>query len=117
MSAREAAALGAERLDRRMPGWDQHIDLGILDVSHPARCAAGQAGAWWQSQRPWYALRRRWQERGLQHGWDVALVRLYDSVFPSCFLLAQEGFATVRIGTYPELTQAWRELIESRGQS
>lgn len=96
----ERVARGAALLDEREPGWHQRIDLETLDMELPCNCVLGQlhhdqddplAGDGY-----WPAL----EELGIP-AWPVSKPAAY-------------AFAADKIGGYPALTAAWRELIESR---
>jgi hypothetical protein len=46
MTQQERIDRGVALLDREYPGWDDEIDLQLLDLSCSARCICGQVDNW-----------------------------------------------------------------------
>ena len=76
---------GAALLDAKRPGWWREIDLGRLDIESACNCIIGQLGSYMETARS---------------------LGLYISL--DDWLHGFEG------GEYPELTDAWRDLIQQR---
>ncbi len=93
--AREAAALGAARLDREHRRWAYRVDLQKLDTSSIDGCPLAQ-------------VYRGGEPRGAYSRGAWALFG-GDSVE-----LARHGFSAIPGVSWPRLDEAWREAIEAR---
>ncbi|HZE34072.1 MAG TPA: hypothetical protein VE198_21895 [Actinoallomurus sp.] len=95
-------ARGAALLDEKLPGWDQRIDLGRLNLQSECNCILGQEFAD-RSTSPYMAAVF---ELGLgnwsasEHGFDL--------------LGEEESRITERESTYAALTAEWRTVILAR---
>ena len=92
---------GAELLDKVQPGWEDKIDLDELDLSSCSACILGQLymDAHPRTRNPVEAYDRKRAELGIDP-WAAS----------------RYGFTTWGIGTYENLTAAWRRLIQQRKQ-
>jgi hypothetical protein len=89
----ERVAAGAALLDEAEPGWDQRIDLDLLDIMDSCGCPAGQPD-------------------GRGYGAGLTALGLAEE---SPARLAELGFHWgAAFGDIDALNAAWRELIEAR---
>lgn len=86
---------GMQLLDKNRPGWDQHIDLAVLDIARGDRCALGQTyGAYYFGIQ---ALGLTLGE-SRDHGFHSASYALYPQIDRE----------------YEVLTAEWRHQIKTR---
>lgn len=94
---KDAVKRGAELLDKKVPGWYEHIDLEKLDQAFPSSCVVGQlavTGHILDADNYYTALRRI--------GVDGSASRF--------------GYDRGVLVTYPELNAEWTRVIRKRRQ-
>lgn len=100
----ERVAAGAAFLDQAEPGWRQHIDIDRLDLASPCRCVLGQLEIALHSEGP--------EDDG---AFSDALFR-YGIAFEEWALGFNAGHEGRNV-EFPQLTAAWRELIQARREA
>jgi hypothetical protein len=90
----ERVARGAALLDGKLPGWDERIDLAVLDLETCTLCVLGQVFASAAAQSGFA-------------GYGVGLRALDVAGFPY-------GFTAAEGETWAELTAEWRRVITAR---
>lgn len=100
-------ASGINWLNVYVPGWENHINVSILDMSELSRCVIGQLGILDHSSHYYNRNLETSIHNGNSIAWDVEL-----------------GFCTLRnedcnelTREWKELTREWKEVITSRRNS
>lgn len=100
---RERVERGIAYLDRMTPGWDQRIDLEMLDMNSCTRCVLGQLYGDYEHGLTKIGLRAPYA------AWMEA---------ESTKAAVNYGFFTRRgISRWDRLTELWRELLQARRSS
>ena len=88
----ERVARGAALLDQHMPGWENKVNLNILDIGLMDDCILGQCyGRYWDGARALKVFGRSSASLGFDAGDNK--------------------------GDYELLTEAWAQLIEARREA
>lgn len=108
--AQERVAAGAAWLDEHKPGWERTLDLATLDLADGCHCVLGQAfqeecgiSVNWEHDRWWWSEHYQMYnafsfiQSTQEDGWAI-----------------HHGFDVSRHSRYPELQEAWLELIKNR---
>jgi hypothetical protein len=95
---REKVELGVSLLDEKVPDWHIKINLKNLDMEWPDRCVMGQIG-----------------NGDMVNG--LHTVGIYDVALPMAnwgFDVTREAWDIDPKGSYEELTNIWKEIINER---
>lgn len=84
---------GVKKLDKKIPGWDERIDIDLLDLGSDYDCVLGQLYG------SYYSGRRELEDMGVKVG-EKRMVKM--------------GFFRESRHEYKSLDEAWREEILSR---
>lgn len=107
--AHQAAARGAQWMDKHCPDWVNELNLERLDLSNSEVCVLGQTARCLMPHTPW--------------GFSPAYLQVVDVYWPRArhgmatrlgFNVPSECRNTGQLSAYEMLTIAWQELIRER---